>query len=278
MISIIICSRLKDISEELAQNISNTIGSLYELILIDNSESKYSIFEAYNIGIKKSKGNLLCFIHDDILFHTRDWGVILELEFKTNPNFDLIGIAGSKVKTQFPTGWWDCEDKCKVINIIQHDKEKIETQYFGFLSDNLQEVLVVDGVFMALKKNNDYLFDDDLRGYHNYDLNLSSSVKAGGRKIGVTQKILIEHFSIGKLNKDWLLSTIIFHKKYYKNLRKNNSTPVQEIFGGKKYIDNCMRILGKKQGLMYLFFVFKFSTSIKVNFILAKHIFNKFFR
>ena len=67
MISIIICSRDKSISEELSTNISETINHDYELIVIDNSKNKYSIFEAYNSGIKKSKGLYWCFIHDDIL-------------------------------------------------------------------------------------------------------------------------------------------------------------------------------------------------------------------
>ncbi|CAC9976394.1 MULTISPECIES: glycosyltransferase [Flavobacterium] len=275
MISLIICSRTKVLSEEFTQNISDTIGNQYELILIDNSESSYSIFEAYNLGIQKSKGDLLCFIHDDILFHTKEWGKILESEFKENPNFALIGIAGAKVKTQYPTGWWDCENKYKVVNIIQHEKGKVEKQFFGFTNDNLQEVLVIDGVFMALKRDNNFLFDTDLTGFHNYDLSLSCNVKTKGKKIGVTKKILIEHFSIGTLNKDWFFSIMSFHNKYQKSLRNNNSTSEQEIFAGKKYIDHCIYILGKKKGLIYLLSVFKFSISIKVNFMLGKDILSR---
>lgn len=275
MISLIICSRTKVLSEEFTQNISDTIGNQYELILIDNSESSYSIFEAYNLGIQKSKGDLLCFIHDDILFHTKEWGLILQSEFKENPNFALIGIAGAKVKTQYPTGWWDCENKYKVVNIIQHEKGKVEKQFFGFTNDNLQEVLVIDGVFMALKRKNNFLFDTDLTGFHNYDLSLSCNVKTKGKKIGVTKKILIEHLSIGTLNKDWFSSIMSFHNKYQQSLRNNNSTSEQEIFAGKKYIDHCIYILGKKKGLIYLLSVFKFSISIKVNFMLGKYILNR---
>jgi hypothetical protein len=32
-----------------------TIGCEYELIIIDNSENKYSIYEAYNLGIERYK-------------------------------------------------------------------------------------------------------------------------------------------------------------------------------------------------------------------------------
>ncbi len=43
MISIIICSRGEKISTLLEQNIQNTIGTQFEIILIDNSENKYFI-------------------------------------------------------------------------------------------------------------------------------------------------------------------------------------------------------------------------------------------
>ena len=48
MISIIICSRKKDICNDFKINIKTTTGSSHELIVIDNSENRYSIFEVYN--------------------------------------------------------------------------------------------------------------------------------------------------------------------------------------------------------------------------------------
>jgi hypothetical protein len=45
MISIIICSRTQTISSDLFENIKDTIGCDYELVVIDNSENTYSIFD-----------------------------------------------------------------------------------------------------------------------------------------------------------------------------------------------------------------------------------------
>ena len=70
MISIIICSMNPDISAELRQNIADTIGCEYELVVIDNSRNQLSIFQAYNRGVQRSKGDILCFMHDDLLMHT----------------------------------------------------------------------------------------------------------------------------------------------------------------------------------------------------------------
>ena len=44
MISIIICSRTERINYDLSENIKKSVGCDYELIIIDNSENKYSIF------------------------------------------------------------------------------------------------------------------------------------------------------------------------------------------------------------------------------------------
>jgi glycosyltransferase involved in cell wall biosynthesis len=275
MISIIICSRKDKIDPKFEDNIRNTVGTNFELVLIDNSTNKYSIFQAYNLGIQKSRGDILCFIHDDILFHTKNWGLLLKSEFNNYPDFALIGIAGAKVKTQFPTGWWDCEDKDKVINIIQHEKGNVTKENFGFEDGDLSEVYVIDGVFMALKKGLNIEFETSLGGFHGYDLNLSYEVIEKNKKIGVTNKILIEHLSIGRLDKTWLFSMMLFHKKYQKKLKKYKYSYEQEFFAGKAYIDHCLRILGKKEGLIYLFSIFQFSSSIKIIFSLEKYFYNK---
>jgi len=84
MISIIICSRTTSISDELIQNINQTIGIPFELVIIDNSNNFYSIFSAYNEGVKRSKYEVLCFMHDDIIFKTNDWGISVMHRFKSS--------------------------------------------------------------------------------------------------------------------------------------------------------------------------------------------------
>jgi glycosyltransferase involved in cell wall biosynthesis len=66
MISLIICSRTPALSQKLANNIAETIGVPYEIVLLDNSANTYGICQAYNIGVQQSKYDVLCFMHDDI--------------------------------------------------------------------------------------------------------------------------------------------------------------------------------------------------------------------
>ena len=245
MISIIICSRSKTISKELNENIKTTLGSDYELIIIDNSLNQLSIFEAYNKGIYISKGEYLCFFHDDILIHTIGWGSIIHRIFE-NPSIGLIGVAGSKIKSKMPSTWSECGESNKVINLIQHDKSgKIELKNIGFFNNHQYEsVVVIDGVFMVARKNKDIFFNEHLKGFHNYDLNLSYEYLKHDYKIIISNEILIEHFSIGTINKSWYNSSLILFSIYKnilpltseKNMKLIEEVKNREVINGAAFV------------------------------------------
>jgi glycosyltransferase involved in cell wall biosynthesis len=255
MLSIIICSRTQNINSKLSENIKNTIGCQYELIVIDNSENKYSIFEAYNSGIDKSVGNYSCFIHDDILFHTQNWGKVVQRIFDQDQQIGLIGIAGAKSKTKMPSLWWSCPQEDKIASIIQHipDRE-VERWNSGFEKESLIEVAVVDGVFMAMRKDNRIRFSTEMTGFHNYDLNLSFECKKLDYKIMVTNEILIEHFSLGTINAEWIESSYQFYSLYKKNgaqvFDPNNTNKKQEIANAIWFITECLIIKKYKIALL----------------------------
>lgn len=246
MLSIIICSRKNTIQDELSKNIDDTVGCNYELVVIDNSESKYSIFEAYNLGIEKSKGEYLCFIHDDILFHTQNWGVVVNRIFEEDKKIGLLGVAGAKSKTKMPSLWWSCPKEDKVAFIIQHIPDR-ETERWnsGFGKENLEEVMAIDGVFMVMRKDDCIHFNPKMKGFHNYDLNLSLECKKLGHKIMVTNAILIEHFSLGTIKGEWLESSYEFYRLYKKslplNLENNKPNKKQEIANAIWFINECLK-------------------------------------
>jgi hypothetical protein len=107
MISIIICSQNKVLNEALNQNIIDTIGDcLYEIVFIDNSNNKYSIFEAYNLGVEKAIYPYLCFIHEDIIFRTKKWGLAL-CRVLDNKDVGIVGVIGCKFLMDLSYGWWE---------------------------------------------------------------------------------------------------------------------------------------------------------------------------
>lgn len=220
MISLIVCSRNSDIPDSLKQNIKNTIGVEYELIVVDNSHSTYSIFQAYNEGVRRANSPYLCFMHEDILYHTLDWGKNIINHF-VDSKVGIIGIAGGHYMPDIPASWASAKVESK--NILQSstkDGEKkiqpdIELGYFK--GRIVIEVIAVDGVWFCMPKKLFPLvaFDETtFNGFHCYDLDICLQVRCLGYKVMVASDILLEHFSGGNWTEDWLLNSIIFHKKW----------------------------------------------------------------
>lgn len=246
MISIIICSRKKEIDINLSENIKKTIGCEYELIVIDNSQNQYSVFEAYNLGINKSTGDYWCFIHDDILFHSQDWGKEVERIFNEDVKIGLIGIAGSKIKTKMPSAWWDCPHELMVVNVIHGlQNNQKDVQYYGFDASNNVEVSVIDGVFMVAKSNESVFFDESLKGFHHYDIFLCLQYLKQQFKIVVTNQVLIEHFLVGTVNESWVKSAMIFDKQYSKMLPLNNVNSCNALQLDKMEFNNGVLLVKK---------------------------------
>lgn len=261
MISIIICSRTPEISNEFYQNIDKTIGCDYELLVIDNSRNTYSIFEAYNLGTEKSVGSFLCFIHDDILFHTSNWGCIVKSIFHSDKNIGLIGVAGAKVKTKMPSAWWDCKKKEQVFTIIQHHNNKErELQNWGFDTGDTVEVAVIDGVFMAMRKDSRVTFNTKLKGFHAYDLNLSFEMLKFGYSIIVTNKIILEHFSSGVINESWIKDSYNIHRLYKHLLPLSVSgtsiSKNDELNNANGFVIKCLQFNLKKIAMLTWFQLF----------------------
>jgi hypothetical protein len=215
MITIIICSRNSQIPSKLRDNIASSIGIEYEVVCIDNSQNKYSIFEAYNLGARQSKFPFLCFIHDDILFQTANWGINLIQHFE-NSEFGLIGVAGSQYKSKYLSGW-GCSPKFMRVNITEiHSDGFKNVMYNNPTSNKLEEVICIDGVFMATKKSvmDEFKFDDKTySGFHCYDMDFSLQLYQS-YKVGVCYDINVIHFAEASYSKAWFKATQILHNKW----------------------------------------------------------------
>lgn len=195
MISIIICSRQSDISLELKDNISTTIGCEYELVVIDNSANKYNIFQAYNEGVNRAKGEILCFIHDDVLFRTEGWGLVL-IEILSDSIVGIIGVEGCHFLPDTPLYWSNSPFVSDYVIDNDHGilQDFFKCDYFD--EDGMSEVVVCDGVFFCMRTEiaNMVRFDEEYyNGFHMYDMDICMQVREKGFCIYVTNKILLEH-------------------------------------------------------------------------------------
>ena len=212
MISIVICARANDVNEALKENIQNTIGVPYELIVIDNGKNEYSIFSAYNKGVTLSNYDIVCFMHDDISFETMGWGNIVTTQLQKF-NVGAIGVAGAPYFATLPGAWWSGGLICKHVSG--------ETEHaYAPIQDHALPVVVVDGLWFCIKKElfSQISFDEDrFTGFHFYDVDISLQIKALGFDILSLYNITISHSS-GKLDTVWLQNALIMQKKWEKLL------------------------------------------------------------
>lgn len=195
MISIITCSRTPQLSQELQDNIAATIGCEYELVTIDNSQNKYNIFQAYNEGVRRAKGNVLCFCHDDIMFRSNEWGNEIEKMF-TNQSIGLIGVAGSHFMSSVPMYWWSSPYIAQYNLENDHGVQKHNIT-IEHMVNHLEEVATVDGLcfFIPHKMFNKLEFDEKTySNFHAYDMDICMQVQLLNLKVYVTDVILIEHY------------------------------------------------------------------------------------
>ena len=216
MLSIVICSRTPQINKLLQENIEATIGVVYELIIIDNSNNEYNIFSAYNKGVSLSQYGIVCFMHDDIVFQTSGWGNEVVDRFQ-DEQLGAIGVAGSPYYPLLAGPWWSGGLVTK--NIVQ-DASLHKLSYASPVNEQLP-VLVLDGVWICIRKSlfSTISFDEKrLKGFHLYDVDISLQVHAGGYLLATVYDIVIEHASRGVMNKNWMENCLAVQKKWANQL------------------------------------------------------------
>lgn len=196
MLSIIICSRKRDALVKLEQNIAETIGCEYEMVVVDNSTNKYSIFQAYNEGVRRVKGEILCFIHEDVLFRSKNWGTTVEKHFNDDEQIGVIGFAGTHFLPDTPMYWYSSPFVSQ--RNLNNDHGVVEEHFHEdwFKGEDLIEVVAVDGFcFFARKSLFDRISFDDktYKGFHMYDMDICMQVIEAGYKVCVCRSVLAEH-------------------------------------------------------------------------------------
>lgn len=179
---------------------------------INNGEKNLS--QVYNEIISESDNDIIVLCHDDIYFDTNNWSGKLVKLFDKNPEYGILGMAGT---THMPISgtWWD--DRTKMYGIVNHENggKKWESRYSNSFENSIKPVAVVDGVFIAIhKKRIKELFDETVDGFHMYDVNFCFKNFISEVNIGVLTNIRITHKSIGMTNDQWEKNKNLFVEKY----------------------------------------------------------------
>lgn len=211
-ISIVICGTSTTKPQSLVDNIALTIGAgiQYEIIYIDNTQSTYSIFQAYNSGFDKANYSYVCFMHQDIEYQCEGWGEMVFSCF-SDEKVGMLGVIGSKYIGKRTLGWWASYSKCGSTTDDEHGL----MQHSTFC----EEVVSLDGLWLTIRKSvyPKFRFDDKtFDGFHCYDMDACLQLHLLGYKILVVPSILIHHFSGGNSSIDFYKNSIKLRIKYEK--------------------------------------------------------------
>lgn len=162
-VSIIICSRSRESLNLVTASISKTIDVDYE-ILYSLHAAQFGLSTIYNKLAVKAKYEYLFFMHDDIYFESFNWGSKI-IRILSDENIGLVGLMGATYKSANTSLWTSC------------DSSLFRTSLSNQLNE-YSEVVTLDGCFLAIRKEKfvNYYFDEQLLGFHGYDLDICLKV------------------------------------------------------------------------------------------------------
>ena len=215
MVSVIYST--KNSKPKFKEHLKKTIGLKdFEIIeYINNGE--YSLTQIYNKGLKESKNDIVVLCHDDIIFNKSNWGKKIVSHFHKS-DFGILGIAGTTHLGESGR-WWD--DVNKMMGIVKHSNQgkTWESRYCRNFGDKILESIIVDGLFMCLNKNRiKENFNEEIKGFHFYDIDFSFNNHLSGVKVGVIFDVKVTHLSMGITNKEWEHNRKQFQTIYKENL------------------------------------------------------------
>jgi GT2 family glycosyltransferase len=215
MITIVYSTHKDEVyNNKFKQHLLQTVGLKDVQILEFQNNNEYSLSEIYNKGIDSSHHKIVCCIHNDIKLEN-GWGKKLLNDFENNPEYGIIGKAGS---CYFPESgvYWD-KLRQTMVGQVYHQPEgqkKFLSKYSPKLPF-LVPVVTIDGLFISFDKEKiKHKFDTKIGKFHFYDHGFAVPNFLDGVKLGVTSSFEITHFSVGKPNDEFFESKKLFVEKY----------------------------------------------------------------
>lgn len=205
-------------NKKFKEHLVTSVGIKDVQILEYQNNNEYSLAQVYNSGITESIYDIVVCCHNDIKLE-KGWGKKLLRDFEENPEFSIIGKAGS---CYFPESgvYWEKMHQTMVGQVYHEPKgmKKWLSQYSGKLPF-LIPVVTIDGLFISFNKTKiKHQFDESIGKFHFYDHSFCVPNYLDGIKIGVTCSFDITHESVGQPNEEFFQSKDKFLEKYRNKL------------------------------------------------------------
>jgi hypothetical protein len=220
-ISVITCSVKPELCNEMLKSVENTIGTNYETIIFDNREKKMGICQVYNLCAQKANFPYLCFIHEDVIISTPNWGMNMLAFSEKTPNCGTIGFAGGTIAMKNFISWWcgtkgryryyDSDSAGKTNNIAN-----LSYKYNNPDNEEFAKAVTLDGLFLFVKRKiwEKNPFDEErIKGFHFYDADFSFGIAQKFQNY-VCLTVDIYHFAGGNIDRTYYENARIFQKKW----------------------------------------------------------------
>ena len=215
-LSLIICRYDETHFARCRESLAETLATDAELVVVDNRDNRHDIFSAYNEGLRRATGELLCLMHEDLTFPHVGWDARAVAHFDADPGLGMIGVAGARSLHVLPRSWkhtYYPEDYAQALT--EHDGRD---GVFGLDPDGRRQVLLLDGLWMCVRRSlveaHGLRFDErHYSGFHRYDYDFSMQVVQHAR-IAVVGDILPLHYSLGHRTRAWLAAAADFQRKW----------------------------------------------------------------
>ena len=204
----------QEYNNKFRQHLLQTVGVKDPQILEYENHNEHSLSNVYNSGITESIYNIIVCCHNDIKLE-KNWGKKLLKDFEDNPDYGIIGKAGS---CYFPESgvYWDRMNQTMVGQVYHHpDGQKKFLSKYSPKLPFLVPVVTIDGLFMSFDKTKcNHMFDTTIGKFHFYDHLFCVPNYLSGVKIGVTSSFEITHQSVGRPNQEFWESKDKFVEKW----------------------------------------------------------------
>lgn len=208
----------QEYNQNFKNHIEKTIGVKDYQILEYQNNNEFGLSEIYNKGIDESKHNIIVCCHNDIKLEN-NWGLRLLRDFENNPDYGIIGKAGS---CYFPESgiYWERLNQTMVGQVYhQPEGQKKWLSKYSAKVPFIIPVVTIDGLFISFDKNKiKHRFDETIGRFHFYDHGFCVPNYLDNVKIGVTSSFEITHQSVGQPNMEFYMSKDKFVQKYRSNL------------------------------------------------------------
>ena len=204
----------KEYNDKFNDHLILTSGLQHVQVLPYENHNQYSLSELYNKGVGDAKYDIIVCCHNDIKLE-KGWGVKLLEDFNTNPEFGIIGKAGS---CYFPESgvYWEKLTQTMVGQVYHHPpgQKKFLSRYSTKLPF-IVPVVTIDGLFISFNKTKiKHTFDESYGKFHFYDHGFCIPNYVDGVKLGVTSSFEITHESVGQPNQEFWESKEKFVEKW----------------------------------------------------------------